>query len=90
MASVPELFPEASGHIVLQTGRRQVAEDDLQMPQHSNVVLLAVLGLIERGLVIKLVMITEHIIPGVHITLQCVRMMYIQTCSNCTKGFRCG
>lgn len=70
LAVSPELFPETSRDIVLQSGGSEVAEDDLQVAQHSDVVLLAVLSLIERGLVIKLVVITEHFIPGVHITLQ--------------------
>lgn len=66
----PEPFPESSGHIVLQTGRCQVTENDLQMTQHSDVVLLPVFSLVKRGLVVKLLMITEHIVPGFHITLQ--------------------
>ena len=70
LALLPELLPEASGYIILQLGCSEMAEDDLQVAQHSNVVLLAVLSLIERGLVIKLVVITEHFIPWVHITLQ--------------------
>ncbi len=91
--TVPELFPEASGHIVLQTGRGEVTEDDLQMPQHSDVVLLTVLGLIERGLVIKLLMITEHIIPGVHITLQHndvhqTRSNRLHLCAKSKVGYR--
>lgn len=69
IADSPELFPEPSGHIVLEAGGSQVAEDDLQVTQDADVVLLPVLCLAEGRLVVKLVVVAEHLVPWVHVAL---------------------
>lgn len=66
---VPELFPEPPRDVVLQPGRRQVAENDLQVAQHPDVVLLPVLRL-AGGLVIKLVMVAEDLVAGINVALR--------------------
>lgn len=66
---LPELFPEPPRDVVLQPGRRQVAEDDLQVAQHPDVVLLPVLRL-AGGLVIKLVMVAEDLVAGIDVALR--------------------
>lgn len=67
-AFLPELLPEAPGDVVLQPRSSQVAKDDLQVAQHTDVVLLPVLRLAGR-LVIELVVVAEHLVPRVHVTL---------------------
>lgn len=66
----PELLPESPGHVVLEARGGQVTEDDLQVAQDTNVVLLPVLRLAEGRLVVKLVMVAEHLVPRVHIALR--------------------
>lgn len=66
---IPELFPEPPRDVVLQPGRRQVAEDDLQVAQHPDVVLLPVLRL-AGGLVVKLVMVAEDLVAGIDVALR--------------------
>lgn len=74
---IPELLPESPGDVVLQPGSSQVAKDDLQVAQHPDVVLLPVLRLAGR-LVVKLVVVAEHLVTRVHITLRQRRSTHLR------------
>lgn len=82
---LPELFPETPRDVVLQPGCRQVAEDDLQVAQHPDVVLLPVLRL-AGGLVVKLVMVAEDLVAGIDVALQ-ERAKHKQTASAVVRFF---
>lgn len=66
---VPELFPEPPWNIVLQSWCGQMSKNDLQMPQHPDVVFFPVFWL-TGGFIIKLMVVAEYFIPRIHITLR--------------------